>query len=186
MSIGDHIKFIRESDPVKPGMLEVILAYPGFHAVYIHRAAHFVWKMKLKTLARVVAHLGRFFTGIEIHPGAQIGKNLFIDHGMGVVIGETTVVRDNVVIYHNVTLGGITGGATPKGTSAGGKRHPTIEDNAVIGAGALVLGNITVRRGARVGANAVVTQDVPEGMTAVGIPAKVSKPCNPDCLDYGI
>ena len=176
----DLIKFIRESDPVKPGTMEVILAYPGFHAVIVHRLAHWVWKRKFKTLARVISHLGRFLTGIEIHPGAQIGKNLFIDHGMGVVIGETAVIGVNVVMYHNVTLGG--GGAAGPGV----KRHPTVEDNAVIGAGAAILGNVTVGKGARVGANAVVTINVPENMTAIGIPARILTSASPEFFDYGI
>lgn len=160
------IDSIRERDPARPDFWEVVLAYAGYHAVLWHRAAHWLHGRGLKSPARLVSHLGRFFTGIEIHPAAQIGKNLFIDHGMGVVIGETAVIGDNVTLYHGVTLGG-------RGKSTGGRRHPVVEEGAVIGAGAQVLGGITIGRNAKIGANAVVTADVPADATAVGIPARI-------------
>ncbi|MCK5284109.1 MAG: serine O-acetyltransferase [Alphaproteobacteria bacterium] len=163
------IRHIQKSDPARPTVFEVILAYSGFHAVGMHRVSHFLWGMKLKALARLWAHLCRFFTGIEIHPGAVIGKNLFIDHGMGVVIGETSVIGDNVTMYHGVTLGGKGGSEKPV------KRHPTIRDDVIIGSGAQVLGNIVIAKGAKVGANAVVIGDVPEGCTVVGNPARLVK-----------
>ncbi len=160
------IKTIQERDPVRPTTLEVVLAYPGFHAMGFHRAAHWVWGMKLRALARFIAHIGRFFTGIEIHPGAKIGKDLFIDHGMGVVIGETSEIGNNVTMYHGVTLGG-------KGSDKPGKRHPTLEDDVVVGSGAQILGAVTIGKGAKVGANSVVTSDVPPGCTVVGNPARL-------------
>ncbi len=161
------IKSIQDRDPAHPGIFEVIFSYPGFHAVGFHRAAHFLWGMKLKGLARFVSHVGRFFTGIEIHPGAQMGKNLFIDHGMGVVIGETAIIGDNVWMYHAVTLGGKGGADEPV------KRHPTIEDDVILGSGAQVLGPIAIGKGSKVGANSVVTSDVPAGCTVVGNPARL-------------
>ncbi len=133
----------------------------------MHRVAHFLWGLKLRALARLWAHLGRLITGIEIHPGASIGRNLFIDHGMGVVIGETSIIGDNVTMYHGVTLGGKGGAEKPV------KRHPTIQDNVIIGSGAQALGDIVIARGAKVGANAVVTGDVPEGCSVVGNPARL-------------
>lgn len=160
------IKSIQERDPARPTFLEVALAYPGFHAVGFHRLAHFVWHFKLRALARFIAHIGRFLTGIEIHPGAKIGENLFIDHGMGVVIGETSEIGDGVTLYHGVTLGG-------KGSDKPGKRHPTLEDGVVIGSGAQILGAVTIGKGAKVGANSVVTSNVPPGCTVVGNPARL-------------
>ena len=154
---------IRARDPARPGWAETLFSYPGLHAVLIHRLAHRIWGFGWRGLARFVSHLGRFATGIEIHPGARLGRRLFIDHGMGVVIGETATVGDDVTIYHGVTLGGLSGKP--------GKRHPDICDCAVIGAGAQVLGPITIGAGAKVGANAVVVSDVPDGATAIGIPA---------------
>jgi serine O-acetyltransferase len=174
------IDSIRERDPVNPSAIEVALAYPGYHAVLLHRAAHWIWQKKLRTLARVVSHISRFLTGIEIHPAAQIGENLFIDHGMGTVIGETAVIGDNVTLYHNVTLGGLVAG------SVEGKRHPTIEDDVVIGAGALVLGNVIIGHGARIGANAVVTIDVPPERTATGIPARIVEMKPEESSGYGV
>lgn len=153
------------TDPAARTRLEVLLSYSGLHAVWAHRYSHWLWHHRLKTLARVNAQLSRCVTGIEIHPGATIGRRLFIDHGMGVVIGETAVIGDDVAMYHGVTLGG-------KGSRTG-KRHPTIEDGVVIGAGAQVLGDITVGARSTIGANAVVVHDVPSGATAVGIPATV-------------
>jgi serine O-acetyltransferase len=147
--------------------LEVLLTYSGLHALIVYRIAHGFLKMGLPFLPRYLSQLGRFFTGIEIHPAAQIGKELFIDHGMGVVIGETTIIGDNVTIYQGVTLGG-TG-------KERGKRHPTIGDNVVIGTGAKVLGNITIGDNSYIGANAVVIKDVPANSTVVGVPGRITK-----------
>ena len=152
-------------DPAARSKLEVFLLYPGVHATMYHQAAHFCYCHKMKFLARTISQWSRFWTGIEIHPGAQIGRGLFIDHGMGVVIGETTQIGDNCTLYQGVTLGG-----TGKDT---GKRHPTLGDNVLIGAGAKVLGPFTVGDNARVAAGAVVLDAVPEGATAVGVPARV-------------
>jgi serine O-acetyltransferase len=154
-------------DPAARSRLEVILLYPGVRAVGFHRIAHRLWNLKLFFFARLVSELGRFFTSIEIHPAAAIGENLFIDHGAGVVIGETAIIGDNVTLYHGVTLGGIGDGfRSPE------RRHPKLEDGVVIGAGAQILGPVTVHRNARVGANAVLLKDVAEGTTVVGIPAQ--------------
>jgi len=155
---------ILKEDPAAKSKIEVLLLYPCIHALISYRIAHFLYLKKIFFLSRFISQLARFFTGIEIHPGAKIGKGLFIDHGMGVVIGETAEVGNNVTIYHGVTLGG-----TGKDT---GKRHPTIEDDVLIGTGAKVLGPITVGKGAKVGSNAVVLKDVPAKATAVGSPAK--------------
>lgn len=155
---------ILNEDPAAKSKIEVLLLYPCVHALIAYRCSHFLYKHKRFFLARLVSQISRFFTGIEIHPGATIGKGLFIDHGMGVVIGETAEIGDNVTIYHGVTLGG-----TGKHT---GKRHPTIGDNVLIGTGAKVLGPITVGNNAKIGANSVVLHNVPEGATAVGIRAK--------------
>lgn len=155
---------IVENDPAARSKLEVLLLYPCIHVEIAHRLSHFLYKHKWFFLARLISQIARFFTGIEIHPGATIGKGLCIDHGMGVVIGETAEIGDDVLIYHGVTLGG-----TGKDK---GKRHPTIGNGVVIGAGAKVLGPIKVGNNAKIGANAVVVKDVPEGATAVGIPAK--------------
>ena len=171
---------IRNRDPARPSWPEAILCYAGLHAVLWHRLAHALWRAGLKGLARFVSRIGRFLTGIEIHPGARIGRRLFIDHGMGVVIGETAEIGDDVLIYHGVTLGGLSGQP--------GKRHPTIGNGVAIGAGAQVLGPILVGDGARIGANAVVTKDVPANCTVVGIPAK--PPAGSVCVDptvgYGL
>lgn len=155
---------VLNEDPAAKSKIEVLLLYPSIHALISYRIAHFLYLNKRFFLARLMSQLSRFFTGIEIHPGAKIGKGLFIDHGMGVVIGETAEVGDNVTLYHGVTLGG-----TGKDT---GKRHPTIEDGVLIGTGAKVLGPITVGKGAKIGANAVVVKSVPAKATAVGSPAK--------------
>lgn len=152
-------------DPAARTRLEVFLVYSGLHAVWAHRWSHWLWRHKLKTLARINAQVSRFFTGIEIHPGATIGRRFFIDHGMGVVIGETAVIGDDVTIYHGVTLGG-------KGSGTG-KRHPTLNDGVIVGAGAQVLGDISIGARSLIGANAVVVHDVPPDATAVGIPAVV-------------
>lgn len=169
--IRNDIRSAFERDPAARSRLEVLLCYAGLHAIWIHRLAHWLWQHDLKLLGRLVSHIGRFLTGVEIHPGAKIGRNLFIDHGMGVVIGETAEIGDNVTLYHQVTLGGV--------SLEKGKRHPTIEDDVVIGAGAKVLGNITVGRGSRIGANAVVVKSVPPESVVVGVPGQIvarSKP----------
>ena len=154
------INNILENDPAARSKIEVFLLYPCIHALIAYRMAHFLYKRKRFFGARLISQIARFMTGIEIHPGAKIGKGLFIDHGMGVVIGETSEIGDNVTIYHGVTLGG-TG-------KEKGKRHPTIEDNVIIGSGAKVLGPIVLKKGSRVGANTVVLKDVPENATVVG------------------
>ena len=156
---------VLKEDPAARSKLEVFLLYPSINALIVYRIAHKLYNKKCFFLARLLSQLARFFTGIEIHPGAKIGKGLFIDHGMGVVIGETAEVGDNVTIYHGVTLGG-----TGKDK---GKRHPTVKDNVIIGAGAKVLGPITIGNNVKVGANSVVLKDVPDNATAVGMPAKI-------------
>jgi len=168
MSLLEDIRAIQTRDPAAPTFFEVCLAYNGFHAVMLHRLSQRVWKAGFKALARGMANFGRFLTGVEIHPQATIGRRLFIDHGTGVVIGQTAVIGDDVTIYHGVTLGGV-----GRGDQKGQKRHPTIGDGAMIGAGAQVLGDITVGKHAKVGSNSVVTNDIPDGRTALGIPARV-------------
>jgi serine O-acetyltransferase len=163
---GD-IQSARKRDPAARGFLEVLFLYPGLHAVIAHRIAHFFYKLHFYFLARLISQGSRFTTGIEIHPGAKIGRELFIDHGMGVVIGETAVIGDNVLLYQGVTLGG-TG-------IEKGKRHPTIGNNVVVGTGAKVLGNITVGDNSYIGANAVVIKDVPPNSTVVGVPGRITK-----------
>ncbi len=165
MSLRGHIQAIKREDPAAKGSLEVLLWYPGLHAVLFHRVAHFFYRRHLYLIARGISHLARLFTGIEIHPGARIGKRLFIDHGLGVVIGETAEIGDDVLLYQGVTLGG-TG-------SMKGKRHPTIGNRVVVGTGAAVLGNITLGDDVKVGAGSVVVHSVPEGATVVGIPGRV-------------
>src|SRR6202000_283522 len=160
------LESIKERDPAARSTLEIGLLYPGVRALAFYRLSHAFWRTGLTFVARLVSELGRWLSGIEIHPGATLGRRLFIDHGTGVVIGETAVIGNDVTLYHGVTLGGIATGATT------GRRHPVVEDQAIIGAGAQVLGAITVGRGARVGANAVVVKDVPPGVTVVGIPAQ--------------
>jgi serine O-acetyltransferase len=155
---------VLENDPAARTKLEVFLLYPSIHALIAYRISHFFYKKKFFFIARLISQLSRFFTGIEIHPGATIGKGLFIDHGMGVVIGETAEVGDDVTLYHGVTLGG-----TGKDK---GKRHPTLGNNVIVGAGAKILGPILIGNNAKVGANAVVVKNVPDGATAIGIPAK--------------
>ena len=162
-----EIKAAQKKDPAVKSFLEVVLLYQGLHAIIYHRIAHFFYRIKFYFLARAISQFSRFLTGIEIHPGAKIGRGVFIDHGMGVVIGETAVVGDNVLIYQGVTLGG-TG-------LEKGKRHPTIGNNVVIGAGAKVLGNITIGDNSYIGANAVVIKDVPANSTVVGVPARLTK-----------
>jgi serine O-acetyltransferase len=164
-NISEHVTSIMERDPAPRSRLEVLLCYPGLHAIWIHRFTHWLYGFRLYLLARLISQWARWMTGIEIHPGAQIGKRLFIDHGMGVVIGETAIVGDDVTIYQGVTLGG-----TGKDK---GKRHPTILSHVVIGTGAQVLGNITVGVNSRVGAASVVIDDVPDNSTIVGVPGHI-------------
>lgn len=164
-TILKDIQAVKERDPAARSTLEILLTYPGLHALFFHRVAHFFYRYNLKLIARLLSHINRFLTGIEIHPGAEIGKGVFIDHGMGVVIGETAVIKDNVTLYQGVVLGG-TG-------KEKGKRHPTVEKGAVIACGAMVLGSFTVGENARVGAGAVVLKSVPANSTVVGVPAKV-------------
>jgi len=163
-TIKADIDAVFVNDPAANGLLEVILAYSGLHAVTIHRFSHLLYRIGLRLLARIISQLSRFLTGIEIHPGAEIGSGFFIDHGMGIVIGETAEIGDNVVIFHGVTLGG-----TGKDK---GKRHPTVRDNVLIGARATVLGPIEIGENAKIGAGAVVLEPVPANKTAVGIPAR--------------
>ncbi len=163
--IKSDLAIVFDRDPAARSYLEILTAYPGVHAVMIHRLSHKIWNLKLYWLARLLAHIARIFTGIEIHPGAIIGNRFFIDHGMGVVIGETAIIGDDCTIYHGVTLGGT--------SWKQGKRHPTLENGVVIGAGAKILGPITISNGAKIGSNAVVVKDVPENATALGIPARV-------------
>ncbi len=174
----DLIKSIQSRDPAKPTTMEVILAYPGFHVLGFHALAAVLWHKDLKALGRFVSHVGRLLTGIEIHPGAQIGKNLFIDHGMGTVIGETAVIGDNVTLYQNVTLGG-------RGGITNGKRHPTLKNNVMVGTGAVVLGDITIGENARIGANAIVTKSMPNGATAINPAAEIKTFECREC-SYGI
>jgi serine O-acetyltransferase len=168
MSIMEDIRSIQARDPANPTFLEVCLAYNGFHAVLVHRLSHAIWSMNLRALARFLANIGRILTGVEIHPEAYIGKRLFIDHGTGVVIGQTAIIGDDVTIYQGVTLGGF-GRSNDKGV----KRHPTLMDNAMVGAYAQVLGDIVIGKHAKIGANSVVTMDVPDNATALGIPARI-------------
>lgn len=165
------LRSIQQRDPAARSLVQIAVLYPGVRALAFHRLANFFWRHGLQFLGRFVSEISRLLSGIEIHPGARIGERLFIDHGMGVVIGETAEIGNDVTLYHGVTLGGVS-----PDDGLEGKRHPTIGDRAVIGAGAQVLGPITVHRCARVGANAVVTKDVAEGAIAVGIPARVLKP----------
>lgn len=161
----EDIACVFERDPAARNTFEVLTTYPGVHAILHHRIAHWLWRKGLKWLARVLSTFSRWMTGIEIHPGATIGRRFFIDHGMGVVIGETAEIGDDCTLYHGVTLGGT--------SWKKGKRHPTLLDGVVVGAGAKVLGPITVGKEARIGSNAVVTKDVPEGVTVVGIPGRI-------------
>jgi len=175
----EGIDAIMARDPAARSRLEVLLCYPGLHAVAVHRLAHRLWTWHLRLPARLLSHIARMLTGIEIHPGARIGRRLVIDHGDGVVIGETAELGDDILIYHQVTLGGT--------SLVAGKRHPTVGNGVILGAGAKVLGPILVGAGARVGANAVVVSDVPAGATVVGIPARPvdRRPAGADLLPYG-
>ncbi|HGM7182814.1 serine O-acetyltransferase [Pseudomonas aeruginosa] len=163
--VREDIQSVFHRDPAARNALEVLTCYPGLHAVWLHRLAHGLWTSGWKWLARLVSNFGRWMTGIEIHPGARIGRRFFIDHGMGIVIGETAEIGDDVTLYQGVTLGGTTWNK--------GKRHPTLGNNVVVGAGAKVLGPFTVGEGAKVGSNAVVTKEVPPGATVVGIPGRI-------------
>ena len=165
MSIQEDIQTVLERDPAARTPLETVLCYPGLHAIWMHRLNHRLWQAGWKTPARFLAYWTRTLTGIEIHPAAHIGRRFFIDHGMGVVIGETTVIGDNVLLYQQVTLGG-----TGKKRD---KRHPTLEDNVVVGAGAKILGNITIGAGSQIGAGSVVVKDIPSDCTVVGIPGRI-------------
>ena len=169
--MSNFLQSIIDRDPAAKSKLSLILTYPGVKAVFFHRIANFFSVAKFNLIARIISQFSRFLTGIEIHPAAKIGKNLFIDHGMGVVIGETSEIGDNVTIYHMVTLGGISPSINSDNQRQV-KRHPTLKDNVVIGSGAQVLGPITVGENAKIGANAVVTKDVPANAVMVGIPAK--------------
>ncbi|MDP3732830.1 MAG: serine O-acetyltransferase EpsC [Candidatus Omnitrophota bacterium] len=162
-----EIQAARAKDPAAKGFLEILLLYPGLHALIHYRIAHFFYKIRLFFIARLISQIARFLTGIEIHPGAKIGNGLFIDHGMGVVIGETSIIKNNVLLYQGVTLGG-TG-------LEKGKRHPTIGNNVVVGGGAKILGNITIGDNSYIGANAVVIKDVPPDSTVVGVPGRITK-----------
>lgn len=173
--LSEDIASFKQRDPAARNMLEIMLCYPGYHALVVHRLSHWLWNRKLRLLARFITYLGRIVTAIEIHPGAEIGRRFVIDHGTGVVIGETAIVGDDVTLYHSVTLGGTSPSVDSK-NQIGQKRHPTVKDGAIIGSGAAVLGPITIGEGARVGANSVVTKDIPAFVTAVGIPAKVIMP----------
>lgn len=162
--LRDDVRAILRNDPAARNVAEVVL-YPGLHAIILHRLANWIWKRRIPFVPRLISQIGRFFTGIEIHPGAKIGRGFFIDHGMGVVIGETSEIGNWVMLYQGVTLGG-TG-------KQRGKRHPTLEDHVVVGVGAIVLGAITIGEGARVGGGAVVVKDVPPYSTAIGVPARI-------------
>lgn len=164
---AQEIKSAQERDPAAKGNFQIIFLYCGLHAIIAYRLSHFLWKHKIPFLPRLISQTARFFTGIEIHPGAQIGQGLFIDHGMGVVVGETAVIGNHVTLFQGVTLGG-----TGKET---GKRHPTLGDHVVVGAGAKVLGNITIGSNSYIGANAVVLRDAPPNTTVVGVPGHVTK-----------
>ncbi|KWT11009.1 MULTISPECIES: serine O-acetyltransferase [Pseudomonas syringae group] len=163
--LREDIQSVFHRDPAARNAFEVLTCYPGMHAIWLHRFAHVLWRNGWKWLARVVSSFGRWMTGVEIHPGARIGRRFFIDHGMGIVIGETAEIGNDVTLYQGVTLGGTSWNA--------GKRHPTLEDGVVVGAGAKVLGPFTVGAGAKIGSNAVVTKAVPAGATAVGIPGRI-------------
>ena len=183
--MNEFLESIIKRDPAATSKLSVILTYPGVKAVFMHRIANFFAIAKFDLVARIISQFSRFMTGIEIHPKAKIGKNLFIDHGMGVVIGETSDIGDNVTIYHMATLGGISPSINSDNQREI-KRHPTLQDNVVVGSGAQVLGPITVGKNAKIGANAVVTKDVPENGVMVGIPAKNVGTASEEFKPYGI
>jgi serine O-acetyltransferase len=183
--MSNFLQSIIDRDPAAKSKLSLVLTYPGVKAVFFHRIANFFNIAKFYLIARIISQFSRFLTGIEIHPGAKIGKNLFIDHGMGVVIGETSQIGNNVTIYHMATLGGIAPSINSN-EQRNIKRHPTIEDDVVIGSGAQVLGPVTVGRCAKIGANAVITKNVPEKAVMVGIPAKNVGLADSEFKPYGI
>ena len=168
--LRSEIKAIKQNDPAARSTIEIFLCYPGFYALLFHRLSHYLWNHSFKLLARFISTISRFLTGIEIHPGAQFGERVFIDHGMGIVVGETTIVGDDVLIYQGVVLGGTTTQKT--------KRHPTIEKGVIIGAGAKVMGNITIGEYSKIGTGAVVLKDVPPESTCVGVPGRIVKSKN--------
>ena len=173
--VREDVQTVFARDPAARSLLEVICCYPGLHALWLHRVARFLWQHKLRFPARLLSHFSRFITGVEIHPGARIGRRFFLDHGMGVVIGETADIGDDVLMYQGVVLGGTSLHKT--------KRHPTIESSVVIGAAAVLLGPITVGQGARVGANSVVVKSVPPGATVVGVPGRIVEEERPPAID---
>ena len=183
--MSDFLQSIIDRDPAARSKLSLILTYPGVKAVFFHRIANFFSTAKFHLIARIISQFSRFLTGIEIHPNAKIGKNLFIDHGMGVVIGETSDIGDNVTIYHMVTLGGIAPSINSD-DQRNVKRHPTLKENVVVGSGAQILGPIVVGKNAKIGANAVVTKDVPENAVMVGIPAKNVGTASEEFKPYGV
>ena len=183
--MNEFLDSIIKRDPAAKSKLSVILTYPGAKAVFFHRIANFFAIAKFNLVARIISQFSRFLTGIEIHPNAKIGKNLFIDHGMGVVIGETSEIGDNVTIYHMVTLGGISPSINSD-DQRNTKRHPTLMDNVVVGSGAQILGPVVVGKNAKIGANAVVTKDVPENAVMVGIPAKNVGTASEEFKPYGV
>ena len=183
--MNEYLQSIIDRDPAAKSKLSLILTYPGVKAIFFHKIANFFAIAKFDLVARIISQFSRFLTGIEIHPKAKIGKNLFIDHGMGVVIGETSKIGDNVTIYHMVTLGGISPSINSN-DQRGSKRHPTLMDNVVVGSGAQVLGPVIVGKNAKIGANAVVTKDVPEKAVMVGIPAKNVGTASEEFKPYGI
>ena len=183
--MNEFLESIIKRDPAAKSKISVVLTYPGVKAVFLHRIANFFAVAKFDLIARMISQFSRFMTGIEIHPKAKIGKNLFIDHGMGVVIGETSDIGDNVTIYHMATLGGISPSINSDAQRET-KRHPTLQDNVVVGSGAQVLGPITIGKNAKIGANAVVTKDVPENGVMVGIPAKNVGTATEEFKPYGI
>jgi len=183
--MNEYLQSIIDRDPAAKSKLSIILTYPGVKAVFLHRIANFFCVAKFDLIARIISQFSRFLTGIEIHPKAKIGKNLFIDHGMGVVIGETSEIKNDVTIYHMVTLGGISPSINSN-NQRDIKRHPTLEDNVVVGSGAQVLGPVVVGKNAKIGANAVVTKNVPENAVMVGIPAKNIGTTTKEFKPYGI
>ena len=183
--MNDFLQSVIDRDPAAKSKLSVVLTYPGVKAVFFHQIAHFFCVAKFDLFARIISQFSRFLTGIEIHPKAKIGKNLFIDHGMGVVIGETSEIGDNVTIYHMVTLGGISP-SIDSSNQRNVKRHPTLKNNVVVGSGAQVLGPIVVGENAKIGANSVVIKDVPENAVMVGIPAKNVGTTTEEFKPYGI
>lgn len=164
-SLKEDIKSALERDPAARNAIEVLLFYPGLHAIWMHRIAHFLWQNDFKLLGRGLSHISRFLTGVEIHPGAKLGRRVFIDHGMGIVIGETSEVGDDVLLYQGAVLGGV--------STEHVKRHPTLEDRVIVGAGAIILGNVRIGHDSRIGAGSVVVKDVPPNSTVVGIPARI-------------